>query len=150
MESDYMKDEIMKAMRLTAEQIGYEDRSNYSQIVAKMRQEQEMYKLLVEQEHLMKIRAQGGVGIYFDDVQRSKDITGSIDADNHRIVLEGLEYRPELIMRVTNIADITELSHDIRRSCVHGVHLKYERQQNRLDIYFEKAQDYVLVKMFTE
>ena len=105
--------------------------------------------MLVEHEYLMKVNG-GGIGIHFDNVQRSKDITGSIDADNHRIVLEGLEYRPELIMRVTNVTDITELSHDIRRSCVYGVHLKYERQQNRLDIYFEKAQDYVLVKMFTE
>ena len=143
-----MEDDIMKAMRLTSEQLGYEDRSNYSYNVAQIRRELEMQKLLSEQQYISKL--QGGVGIYFDDVQRSKDITASIDAENHRIVLEGLDYRPELIMRVTNIGDITQLSHDVRRSCVHGVHLKYERQQNRLDIYFEKAQDYVLVKMFTE
>lgn len=80
--------------------------------------------------------------------QIGRDITES--KKQHFAIISGLEYDPELIIRVNNVSDITVLSHDIRRAVVHGVHLRYERQQNYLDIYFEKKQDYVLVKMFME
>lgn len=76
--------------------------------------------------------------------QTAIDITGRAPKG----VIEYLDFEPELVIRVISVSDITQLSHDIHRSVAHGVHLKYERHQNYLDIYFEKAQDFVLVKMF--
>ena len=141
-----MEEEIERAYRLTAEQLRMDRYSSrHEHEYRKMLLEQQ--KALFEQQYLQSV---GKGAFYFDDVQRSKDITAQLKDGNHRLVLDVLDYEPELLIRVTNIRDITELSHDVRRSCVHGVHLKYERQQDRLDIYFEKAQDYVLVKMFTE
>lgn len=141
-----MEEEIERAYRLTAEQLRMDRYSS--------RAEHEYRKMLFDQQKAMfehqYLQSVSKGAFYFDDVQRSKDITAQLKDGNHRVVLDALDYEPELLIRVTNIRDITELSYDVRRSCVHGVHLKYERQQDRLDIYFEKAQDYVLVKMFTE
>lgn len=146
-----MENEWEKAFRLSKEIISYDAPDHYSYNIEEARiqmyhqQLAEKMKLEMDAHYTKAIT---GIGFSFDDTQRAKDITHTMA--NHKVILEGLAYTPELIMRVENVQDITELSHDIRRSCVYGVFLKYERQQNRLDIYFEKAQDYVLVKMFTE
>lgn len=73
------------------------------------------------------------------------DITKLIPDAEERI---GFGY--ELVLRVISVSDITQISHDILRSVTNRVHLDYNRHTNSLDVYFEKSQDFVLVKMFTQ
>lgn len=112
--------------------------------------EAQIRKLEFEREYLAKYNSTGGIAFTFDDEQRARDISQRLSDESTRIVREGLDFTVECLIRITNVKDIVQLSHDVRRSVIHGVHMKYERQQNHLDIYFEKKQDFVLVKMFTE
>ncbi len=141
-----MEDDFYAAMKIDAELL--RSANHYSYEEQRIRMLQHRMQEQFEREYLSKFN--GRPQFSFSDEQRAINHTSRLSNADVKQVTDALDFPVEALFRIVNVEDIVELSNSIRSAVVHGVHMKYERQQNHLDIYFEKAQDYVLVKMFTE